>query len=991
MTNIKPYEVGQFLFGFMPDGNHPMKGMLRTECPEREPYVEYLNLSTEKACGQYAEAAAQKLGVEVKTLREALSDLRAARFEEIEAAEEVSASSGDAPPPIPYSETDHGIFWAKQTQHGPRLEPLTNFTARIVGDVVEDDGAEQRRSFAVEAGLGSNLRAFEVPSERFFGMGWVPEHLGASAIVYPGMGTKDHARAAIQMLSDRIPTRHLYTHTGWRQTGAVWVYLHGNGAIGPEGPVPGVEVSLGEGGLADYSLPDPPEGDELVRAIRASLRFLELAPPEVAYPLLCAAYRAPLSAASRADFSVHVTGPTGTFKTEATALCQAHYGRSFNGRNLPANWTSTENTLEKQAFASKDAILTVDDFAPGGTTYDVAKLHRTADRLLRGQGNRAGRGRMRPDGSLRPVYHPRGLIVSSGEDTPRGHSLRARTAVLELEPDAVDLPVLTELQTMSAEGLLAASMAGYVRHLAGMMDDLKEVLPDRQREIRASAAGAGGHARTPDIVASLALGFEAFLEFALKAGAVTDERAEWLREECWRALGKMADSQAEHQSGEEPTRQFLDLLSAAIAGHDAHVASQKANGEPKNPARWGWRSRMVRTNDGDMEDWQPQGRRIGWLGDDGSLLLEPGAAYATAQDLARRQGTSLPIGQRTLYKRMVEKGLMARRDSARDRNTTRATIAKERRTVVHLLPGVLSPDEPNGPNGPIGPRPGGGGGLGPKPGAVRPQPPVETARENGPDSPTNAPLGPLGPLGPVLGEEGAGSSDEGEDEADPHQDVGLDPADELQRLGLVRADAPWNGSEDGSKDDPDDADPEDPVARRLRDVVGIYSRNKDRYFKFDYGVSPWVGTSRDVFDLGTGGEDGRAEPPAGWPPTPEEMGAHLKRIIPAMQRQTHEFYDPGLDEWHYWSNAPLRKGSDMPRNDATLHAELWKKEGTAEELWVLVALKPRVRLPAGEIEKAVWHYTLTGESGASDSRLRTYDDRWHEEDSDEIDLFDMND
>ena len=181
------------------------------------------------------------------------------------------------------------------------------------------------------------------------------------------------------------------------------------------------------------------------------------------------------------------------------------------------------------------------------------------------------------------------------------------------------------------------------------------------------------------------------------------------------------------------------------------------------------------------------------------------------------------------------------------------------------------------------------------------------------------------------------------------------------------------------------------MTRRLRDVVGIYSRNKDPYFKFDFGVSPWVGTSRDVFDLGTGGEDGRAEPPAGWPPTPEEMGAHLKRIIPAMQRQTREFYDPGLDEWHHRSGMPLRKGSDMPRNGAKLHAELWKKEGTAEELWVLVALKPRVRPPAREIEKAVWHYALTGESGASDSRLKTYDDRWHDEDPDEIDLFDMDD
>jgi hypothetical protein len=33
-------------------------------------------------------------------------------------------------------------------------------------------------------------------------MGWPCEHLGAGAIVYPGLSLKDHARAAIQMLSE---------------------------------------------------------------------------------------------------------------------------------------------------------------------------------------------------------------------------------------------------------------------------------------------------------------------------------------------------------------------------------------------------------------------------------------------------------------------------------------------------------------------------------------------------------------------------------------------------------------------------------------------------------------------------------------------------------------------------------------------------------------------------------------------------------------------
>ena len=94
--------------------------------------------------------------------------------------------------------------------------------------------------------------------------------------------------------------------------------------------------------------------------------------------------------------------------------------------------------LEKKAFLAKDAVLVVDDFAPAGTTTDVQRLHREADRLFRGAGNRSGRARMRADGGSRPTYYPRGLIVSTGEDVPSGQSLRARMLVLELAPGDID-------------------------------------------------------------------------------------------------------------------------------------------------------------------------------------------------------------------------------------------------------------------------------------------------------------------------------------------------------------------------------------------------------------------------------------------------------------------------------------------------------------------------------------------------------------------------
>ena len=72
-------------------------------------------------------------------------------------------------------------------------------------------------------------------------MGWVLSQLGSQAIIY---GQHQHARAAIQSLSGAIGQKRISTHSGWRQEGFQWIYLHSGGAIGSEGPVSGIEVQM---------------------------------------------------------------------------------------------------------------------------------------------------------------------------------------------------------------------------------------------------------------------------------------------------------------------------------------------------------------------------------------------------------------------------------------------------------------------------------------------------------------------------------------------------------------------------------------------------------------------------------------------------------------------------------------------------------------------------------------------------------------------------
>jgi len=129
---------------------------------------------------------------------------------------------------------------------------IANFIARIVTDMIRDDGDEQRRDFRVEAEVDGQRLVFTVAAAEFGRMGWVLQKLGPQAIIYPGQ--QQHARAAIQVLSGAIPQEHVFAHLGWRRHGLQWVYLHGTGALGVDGPVSGLQQVQLPAALRPYEL-----------------------------------------------------------------------------------------------------------------------------------------------------------------------------------------------------------------------------------------------------------------------------------------------------------------------------------------------------------------------------------------------------------------------------------------------------------------------------------------------------------------------------------------------------------------------------------------------------------------------------------------------------------------------------------------------------------------------------------------------------------------
>ena len=128
-----------------------------------------------------------------------------------------------------------------------------------------------------------------------------------------------------------------------------------------------------------HNIPEPPGG----------LRI----PVGIAYPvlILVGVALAMTFLATRRRFGRYVFAIGGN--PEAADL------GGINGSGLPANFTATANALEGMAFAAKDALLVVDDFAPTGRQSDTC-LQGIAERLFRAAGNQQGRSRLAASGRV---------------------------------------------------------------------------------------------------------------------------------------------------------------------------------------------------------------------------------------------------------------------------------------------------------------------------------------------------------------------------------------------------------------------------------------------------------------------------------------------------------------------------------------------------------------------------------------------------------------
>jgi hypothetical protein len=579
-----------------------------------------------------------------------------------------------------FHSTPEGLFRVISKNEALTQIQLTNYQAAITANIRLDDGVETRCEFEIDAELMRRRFQFAITASEFASMDWPIQRMGATAITFPNQ--REYARTAIQSRSMATEERHIFAHTGWRNLDGHWTFLHAGGAICETGAAVGVNVRL-LGQMSGYELRLPQGPETLASAVRASLRLADLAPPGVSFPLLAATYRAVFG---DADFALHLAGETGAFKSELAALHQQHFGAAMDRLHLPGAWSSTGNALESLAFVAKDALLVIDDFAPQGNSGDLARYHGAADRVFRAAGNQAGRGRLDSSARLRDSKPPRALILSTGEEIPRGQSIRARLLILEVSKGSINVAHLTECQKDAREGAYAEAMGGFVQWLASHYEEARRAFDHKVSKYRTTSLRDFVHARTPDIVASLQAGFELYLDFGVSCGALNTAERDLFANRCWDALREAGAAQAKHHTATEPTARFLALLRASLTSGEAHLAERTGGKPHRSASSCGWR-------DGGSDQWTPLGDCIGWVEED-HLYLEPTAAYRVAQKMARDTGEALPVSEQTLKKRLRDKGLLASVDKKRETLTIRRSIGGTSPDVLHLWRTTLLPEGP---------------------------------------------------------------------------------------------------------------------------------------------------------------------------------------------------------------------------------------------------------------------------------------------------------
>lgn len=539
--------------------------------------------------------------------------------------------------PLPYKVVDGCLYKEITNKSGITTKKLCNFLPYIVSEVSVDDGAEVKTVLRLGGvhSSGRVLPEIDVTGAELGNFNWLIERWGADCVLEPERSVKEYVRHAIQQTAENAERIKIYHITGWKRIDNHWEYLLPNDDK--------YDVSL-RGKLSRYEKADSWTVSDLSSAYFMTSYF-PFAPDEITLPLLAFTFLSPLNeflhqANCEPKFVLCLLGRTGTRKSTLAALFLSFFGR-FDSSDLPLSFRDTANSIMYNAFSLKDVLTCIDDFHPSGRK-EVAKLTETAQLIMRGYGDRIGRGRLKSDSTPMESRQPQGNAIITAEQAPDiGESGTARYFCLELRDGMIDLNNLSKFQREAEKGTLRSCMLAYTEWIkARLLKDkdteqsfvhqLKKSFQNYRQEFINS--GIHCHGRVPEIYAWLMIGMEFFLFFLLDYEIISEEDYQSTFERCRTCLYDLAKKQSVNIDQDKPTHKFIQKLYSLIESGQAVLLDRN------NPVEF---------------------KPVNYVGyqDDEYYYLNADIAHKQVKRLCGEQEEAFSISKNGLIKALAEEGL----------------------------------------------------------------------------------------------------------------------------------------------------------------------------------------------------------------------------------------------------------------------------------------------------------------------------------------------
>ena len=398
--------------------------------------------------------------------------------------------------------------------------------------------------------------------------------------------------------------------------------------------------------------------------------FFPFAPDKIILPLLAFAFLTPLNeflhqANCEPKFVLCLLGKTGTRKSTLAALFLSFFGR-FTGSDLPLSFRDTANSIMYNAFSLKDVLTCIDDFHPSGRK-EVNRLTETAQLIMRGYGDRIGRGRLKSDFTPMESRPPQGNAIITAEQAPDiGESGTARYFCLELHDGMIDLNNISKFQREAEKGTLRSCMLAYTEWIK------EQFLKDKSTELmfvnrlknsfnkyrnEFIHSGIHCHGRVPEIYAWLIIGMEFFLSFLLDYEVISEEDYQSTFIRCRDCLYWLAKKQSANIENDKPTHKFIQKLYSLIESGQAVLLDRN------NPVEF---------------------KPVNYIGyrDDDYFYLNADIAHKQVKRLCGEQEETFSISKNGLIKALAEEGLTV---CDKGKNTKSIRIGEKTLRIICLI------------------------------------------------------------------------------------------------------------------------------------------------------------------------------------------------------------------------------------------------------------------------------------------------------------------